>query len=171
MRDLYRDAQKALIALCAGAVLYLLLWLGIPGGLGFLAGMYFGPGTEIAALRDTVYITQVQRKIVAETVLIKLKAKQRTDTLVQIITDTQIVVQRDGTTVKPETVTVLAPIVERIRACDEFAASCQRQLAADSALIRAQANLIRELKPSPCGRKCGFLLGVGASVLVYKAVK
>jgi hypothetical protein len=133
---------------------------------------------RLIALRDTVRLTDSVRTVVAETVKVKLAAKLRTDTLVQVLTDTQLVVRREPAA-PPETVTVLAEISERIRACDAFASSCRLQLAADSSEIRALKTLVAASKPSPrwaltigpgygcSSRGCGLELAVGITYRIH----
>jgi hypothetical protein len=118
--------------------------------------------------RETLTVT---RAAIAETVKVKLAAKVRTDTLVQVVSDTQVVI-RETPAAPPETVVVAPRIVGRITACDAFASSCQRQLSADSALIaglRHQINVTP--KPQKCGRKCGATLGFLAGLLIHKAAR
>lgn len=68
----------------------------------------------IAAARDTMRILEVRRDTIRDTIRVRERAKARVDTLVQTVSDTQLVV-RETPAAPPETVTVRAPIVARIR--------------------------------------------------------
>src|SRR5688572_15269851 len=76
MRDLYRDAQKVILSLLAGLLLYVLIWGGLPFGLGFLTGRY--SVNSIPALRDTVRITDSVLVTRTDTVV---KYQRRVDTV------------------------------------------------------------------------------------------
>jgi hypothetical protein len=77
---------------------------------------------SVTAARDTMRIIQVQRDTLTVTIRVYEKAKARVDTMVQTLTDTQVVI-RETPTAPPETVTVRAPIVERIRTDSALLAS------------------------------------------------
>jgi hypothetical protein len=114
MSEAYRDAQKVLASLGIGFALPVL-------GIVALVAVAYSAGScgakhdaTFDGKIDTVRITQQARSTAAETVTVKLKAKARVDTLVQTVTDTQLVV-RETPASPPETVTVRPEIVQRIR--------------------------------------------------------
>jgi pyridoxine 5'-phosphate synthase PdxJ len=132
------------------------------------AAIHMREDARLQAAVDTVRITDSVRSVVSETVKVKLAAKLRMDTIVRLVTDTQLVIQRE----RPETVTVAPEIVQRIASCDAFSSSCRLQLRADSNEIHALKHLINVTpKPSKCSRKCGFILGLSAGLLIHKAAK
>jgi hypothetical protein len=61
--------------------------------------------------------------------------------------------------------------VQRIRVDSALIGALKFQVVTDSNVIRAQANLIQALKPPKCGRKCGAVLGIAGSFLIYRAIK
>jgi uncharacterized membrane protein affecting hemolysin expression len=168
--DTYRDAQEVLASLIAGPLAFVgLLVLGAV--VLFYAGRCSkGDDVKLAAKIDTVRITQQARAVAAETVTVKLKAKARVDTIVSVVTDTELVIRASSVS-PPETVTVRPQIVERIRVDSALIGALRFQVFADSNVIRAQSNLIRALKPSRCGRKCGFVIGAAGSLLLLRAVR
>lgn len=109
----------------------------------------------IAAQRDTVRITDTVIAVRTDTLRVRLAAKARTDTLVQVVNDT--VVQ-----VRDSLVTVPAEIPERIRACDCALQAALDVIAADSAGLRALRNLNVSLTKK-ADRRFGLAVTYGPS--------
>jgi hypothetical protein len=187
MRDFAKDAQRVVLALLAGFLLYFVV-TGLPAGfVGFLLGRY--TSSDITALRDTIRITD--SVIVARTDTV-VKYQRRVDTVhaVSDSLDALVTIRDDSTLVIPDygdslfrdtTVHVPAVIVADIRSLRLTVATqdtlirhlCGRD-STQQWRIETRDKLIAELSrknPLACGRKCGFALGVLGSIAVYKAVK
>jgi hypothetical protein len=74
---------------------------------------------KISAARDTMRIISVQRDTVRDTIRVRESARQRWDTIVRNVSDTQVVIQRE----KPDTVTLPVEVIQRDRAKDSLLAS------------------------------------------------
>lgn len=187
MRDLYRDGQRALGSLAVGLALPPLLGLlALIGCLafGYCAGQRTGKQSlQVAARRDTVRLRDSVRVTIHDTVTVYLprveKAKATSDSLnktVEIFNDSTVHVKKSPDSI--QVVQVPAVIVADIRQLrltvavqDTLIGVLRRQTEADSQRIVARDRLIEALKPPRCGRRCGFLLGIGSAVVLYKAVK
>lgn len=105
MRDCYRDAQRALLALVAGPMTMGLALLALVGWLGYCAGGTGKPSLQVAAaLRDTVRIVDSVFALRAETVTVRQRAVTRYDTIVRVASDTQYLVRDSLVTVPVEVI-------------------------------------------------------------------
>lgn len=112
---------------------------------------------QVAAI-DTMALIARHRDFVHDTIHVKEKAKARVDSVCcKTVTDTQLVIQ-PSPGVAPETVTVRAPIVERIRADSSLLSSLYADRRLDS-LWHIQDAKLPHKPESPWG--IGFTAGVG----------
>jgi hypothetical protein len=189
MRDLYRDAVKAGAALLAGFLLYVVLVGSLPFGAGFAAG-WFTKSPKIIALTDTIRITD---SVIVEKEKIVTRWKARVDTVhavsdkadsaVVIVNDSTVRIKPEveGDTIKsrleiipPEVVADLRALRITVSAQDTLIRSLYGRDSTNQWRLATRDKLIAELSrkhPFACGRRCGFLLGVGASALAVKAFK
>jgi hypothetical protein len=176
MRDLAKDAQRVMLAVLAGFVLYFVLWGGVPFGLGFLTGRFTSPAAAAIVREihtaDTVVITRTdtvtkyQRRV--DTV------KARSDAL-----DSLVVIRDDSSAIVADTVAIVPPeIIADLR-------GLRLTVATQDTLIRAlyardttrqwqlatRDKLIRELSKPKCGKRCGLVVGFTAGILIHKVVK
>lgn len=186
MRDLASDAQKAIASLLFGAALPFLIFGALlmcayAYGKSSARGQY---NVAVTALRDTIRLTDSIIVTRTDTVV---KYQRRVDTVkarsdaldsvVQITSDSTAVVQVSPDSSITESVPPL--VIADLRALRLTVATQDTLIRAlygrDSTQewrIATHKKLIAELsRPQICGRRCGFVLGVGASVLVYRAVK
>lgn len=128
--DFKRDAMKALASYYAKPV-------GI--GLAFVCALFLADvhgrrsvvtDQRLKAATDTVRITEAARAVAAETVTVRLKAQARIDTLVKVVSDTQVTVAHDTVTLPPL-------VVERIVTDDRTILSLRSLVVADTAVILA----------------------------------
>lgn len=182
MRDFYRDMQQAVLALLAGPVAIAVLLFVAVAGLSYCAGQRtIRDNRMVAALADTVRLTDSVIVVRAETVTvtrkIRVAAQAVSDSTSRVVT-----LRDDSTVVIRDTVREAPP--ELIADNRALRATNAALLAENLALyakdttqewrIATRDKLIRELGKQAhprCGKRCGFALGVAASVLVYKAVK
>lgn len=137
-RHPFADGWKILFSLFAGPIGVFLFVLVVV----FSLGRCSKADAKIQALRDTVRITDSVIAVRTDTLRIRLAAKLRTDTLVRIVSDTQVLVRDSLITVPPE-------IPERINACDCALRAALDVIAADSAGLRSRDGLIRALSKEP----------------------
>src|SRR5690242_6878825 len=108
MRDLARDAQRVVVAVLVGFLLYFVVWGGLPFGLGFLTGRYTQPA--IQAKRDTVRLTDSIRYTIRDTVIVyrerATKQKAQSDSA-----DAKVVIVNDSTVRVTDTLVVIPPPV------------------------------------------------------------
>lgn len=112
----------------------------------------------IAAARDTMRILEIRRDTVRDTIRVRERAKARVDTLVQILTDTQLVV-RNTPAAAPETVTVRPQIVDRIRVDSALIVSLREDRRLDSLWHVKAATIPAPRSESPWG--VGLAIGYG----------
>jgi hypothetical protein len=179
VRDFAKDAQRVVLALLAGVVLYLVV-AGLPAGVaGFLLGRY--TSSDITALRDTIRITDSVITVRTDTVV---KYQRRVDTVhaVSDSLDALVSIVNDSTVQTPDTVAIIPPVVVAnlnalrltVATQDTLILQLYRRDSTQQWRIETRDKLIAELSrknPLACGRKCGFALGVLGSIAVYKAVK
>ena len=168
------------LAILAGFLLYFVLWGGLPFGLGFLTGRF--TGKSVVALRDTIRITD-SVIVVRDSIVYRYKQrlepiKAKSDALDSVVvllnTDSAVVVHDSLFVVPPEVVQDIRALRITVSTQDTLIRHLYGRDSTQEWRIATRDKMIRELSrknPFACGRKCGFVLGVGASVLVYKAVK
>jgi hypothetical protein len=166
MRDLYRDAQKVILSLLAGLLLYVVVIGGLPFGAGFAAG-WFTKSPKIVALTDTIRLTDSILVTRTDTVV---KYQRRVDTVraksdsldsLVVIVDSVTVRVADTVAVVPsEVIADLSALRLTVATLDTLN---RAHIAKDSTRVwqlETRDRMIRELsKPQLCGRRCGFLLG------------
>lgn len=185
MRDFYRDGAKAILSLIAGPVAFLVLILGLAFLAGRCSGGYAVESIQVAALRDTIYAKDTIRERIADTVIVyrekvdKVKAQlDAIDTLVKVYDDSTVIVP-DSTQTGTQAVGIPAVVVANLQALrltvatqDTLLRWWGRKSAADSLAIVARDNMLAMKFDRPrCGRRCGFALGVGGTLLLLRAAK
>lgn len=96
-------------------ILAFALLVALAAGLGYVLARGQRDSAAVAAARDTMQVIVYQRDTVRVTIRIRERARRRVDSVCcTIVTDTQLVIV-PGPSAPPETVTVRAPVVERIR--------------------------------------------------------
>lgn len=118
-----------------------------------------------SVVRDQTYAARVDtvRQMVeaqaqaAETVTVRLKAKARVDTLVRVLTDTELVIRATPAS-PPDTVRVPGVVVERLVTDDRAIQSLRALVVADSGVVRSLRALLATPKPV---RKWGIGATVG----------
>ncbi|MDO8632054.1 MAG: hypothetical protein Q7R41_16345 [Phycisphaerales bacterium] len=182
--DFARDARRAIAGQLTQPVL-MVIGFAVMLTLAYCAGSSRGKASvKIAAAKSEVRRTETIRHIVAETVTVYVKvaekAKATSDSLdrqVGIVNDTMLAVRMTPT----DTVILVAIpaiVIRDIQALrqtvsDQQAAigRLQVHVAADSAVIIAQARVIELQRPSKLGFKTGVVLGATAAFLVVRAVR
>ncbi len=109
-----------------------------------------------AARVDTVRLATEVQRVAAETVTVRLRAQARVDSVVRVVSDTQLVIRRD--TLPPDTVRVPAVVVERLVTDDRTIQSLRALAVADSGVIRSLRALLATPKPQ---RRYGLGVAVG----------
>jgi hypothetical protein len=152
-----------------------------------VAGAVFGfcahprPEPILAALRDTIRLTDSVVRVQTETVTVyRLRVdtvKARSDAL-----DQQVTIRDDSTVALPDTVAVIPPLVVADVTALRRTVTTQDTLihwlyARDTTRqwqLATRDRMIRELSqrhPLACGRRCGFVLGAASALLVVKAAR
>jgi hypothetical protein len=175
--------------LLAGLLLYVLIWGGLPFGLGFLTGRY---SVNSIALRDTIRLADTTYLTQTDTLYLDRKATKKAkgasdsakavsdsaDAKVEIIDSASVRVADTVAIVPPEVVADLLAlrltVAEQDTTIQKQGAEILRLYQRDTTQqwrIETRDRLIRELSKPKCGKKCGFLLGVATVIVVRKVTE